>query len=69
MAAKKKKGFAKPGKTVTKKVTRGPNKGDTVKFKANSASAAVPGKLVPRTVVKDRGKKNTSTVPRKKKKK
>ena len=56
---------AKPGSTVTKKVSRGPNKGDTVRFKANSASARIPGKLVPRRVVKDVGKKNTSTVPKK----
>ena len=68
MPGKKKVGSAKPKKTVTRRVTRGPNKGDTVRFKANSSSAAEPGKLKPRLVVKDRGKKNTSTVPRKKKK-
>lgn len=60
MAKKKKK--AKPGSTVTKKVTRGPNKGDTVRFKANSASAALPGKLNPKRVVKDVGSNNSSTV-------
>ena len=54
-------GHAKPGSTSTRKVSRGPNKGDTVKFKANSASAAQPGKQKPRAVVKDVGPKNTTT--------
>jgi len=58
--AKKKPGKAKPGATVTRKVTKGPNKGDKVQFKANSASAAQPGKLVPRRVIKDTGAKNTA---------
>jgi len=67
---KKLKGKAKPGKTVTRKVTKGPGKGDTVVFKANSASSKHPGKLVPRRVVKDVGKKGTqSTLPKGKKKK
>lgn len=70
MAAKKKGPIrVKPGKTVTKKVTKGPNKGDTVQFKANSASAEIPGKLVPRRVIKDVGKKNVSGVTKGKKKK
>ena len=58
--AKKKASKAKPGSTVTRKVKSGPNKGDTVQFKANSSSAALPGKLVARRVVKDAGKKNTA---------
>ena len=53
------KGRAKPGSTVTRKVTRGPGKGDTVQFKANKAGTKHPGKLVPRRVVKDVGKKGT----------
>ena len=57
MAAKRKArrgvGHATPGSTVTRKVTRGPGKGDTVKFTANSSSAQEPGKLKPRRVVKD----------------
>jgi hypothetical protein len=65
--ANKKFGKAKPKKTVTRKVRQGPNKGDTVRFKANSASAKEPGKLKPRLVIRDVGKKNTSKIPRKKK--
>ena len=67
--AKKKKSQAKPGATSTRKITRGPNKGDTVQFKANSASAALPGKLVPRRVIKDVGKKNRTSLLKGKKKK
>ena len=44
---------ARPGSMVTRKVTRGPGKGDTVKFTANRAGTKHPGKLVPRKVVKD----------------
>jgi len=66
---KRKIGVAKPKSMVTRKVTQGPNKGDTVKFTANSANAAQPGKLKPRLVVKDVGAKNTSTIPKKKDKK
>ncbi len=67
--AKSKKGHAKPGSTTTRKVTRGPNKGDTVKFVANKAGTAHPGKQVPRRVVKDVGKKNTArSLPKGKKK-
>lgn len=56
---------AKPGSTVTRKVKRGPGKGDTVRFKANSASAKEPGKLKPRRVLKDVGRKRTQkTIPR-----
>lgn len=44
----------KPGSTFTKKITRGPNKGDTVKFKV-----AKGGKPFPTRVLKDRGKKST----------
>lgn len=59
------KGTGKPGATVTRKVSKGPNKGDTVEFHANSASAEIPGKLVPRRVLKDVGTKNTaSTLPK-----
>ena len=57
--AKKKPGKARPGSTVTRKVRSGPGKGDTVQFKANSASARQPGKLVPRRVIKDVGTKHT----------
>ena len=67
--AKKKKSRAKPGATVTRKVTRGPNKGDKIQFKANSSSAALPGKLVPRRVIKDVGKKNVTGLLKGKKKK
>ena len=52
-------GFAKPGSTVTRKVSRGPGAGDTVQFKANSASANEPGKLKPRRVIKDVKPKKT----------
>ena len=65
--ANKVKGKAKPGKSVTRKVSKGPNKGDTVQFRANSASAEEPGKLKPRRVIKNVGKKNTSTIPKGKK--
>lgn len=68
MAAKKKGPIrVKPGASVTKKVKKGPNKGDTVQFRANSSSANIPGKLTPRRVIKDVGKKNTSTVTKGKK--
>ena len=53
------KGRAKPGSTVTRKVSRGPGKGDTVTFKANSAGSKHPGKLVPRKVVRDVKPKGT----------
>lgn len=67
-AGRKVKGTVKPGKTVTRKVSKGPGKGDTVVFKANSASSKHPGKLVPRRVVKDVGKKGTqSSLPKGKK--
>ena len=70
MAKKKKASQAKPGSTVTRKVKSGENKGDTVQFKANSSSAALPGKLVARRVIKNVGKKNTaSSLPKGKKKK
>ena len=65
--AGKKISKAKPGVTVTRKSTKGKNKGDTVRFKANSASARLPGKLNPKRIVKDRGSKNVSTVPTSKK--
>lgn len=67
--ARKVKGKAKPKASVTRKVSRGPNKGDTVQFRANSASAARPGKLVARRVIKDVGKKNTTGLLKGKKKK
>jgi len=68
--AKRKKSQAKPGATVTRKLTSGPNKGDTVQFKANSPSANLPGKLNPRRVVKDAGPKRVgSSIPIGKKKK
>ena len=62
-------GRGKPGKSVTRRVTKGPNKGDTVLFTANSPSAERPGKLVPRKLVKDRGPKNRTGLPRKRKRK
>lgn len=66
--AKKSKGrkLQKPGKTFTKKVTRGPNKGDTVSFKI-----ARGGKPFPTRVVKDVGKPSTlnKSIPRGRKKK
>lgn len=68
--ASKAKGKARPGSTVTRKVSRGPNKGDTVQFKANTAGAQKPGKLVPRRVTKDAGPKRVgSSIPIGKKKK
>ena len=67
--AKKKPGKARHGSTVTRKVRSGPGKGDTVQFKANSASAKEPGKLKPRRVIKDVGAKHTQkTLPHGKKK-
>ena len=67
---KKTSGKAKPGSMTTRKVSRGPNKGDIVKFKANSSGSQNPGKLVPRRVVKDVGPKRTrSSIPVGKKKK
>lgn len=66
--AKKPSGRSKPGKSVTRKVSRGPNKGDTVQFRANKARTAHPGKLVPRRVVKDAGKTNRTILPKGKKK-
>jgi hypothetical protein len=63
------KGRAKAGSTVTRKVSRGPNKGDTVKFVANKKGTKNPGKLVPRRVVKDVGKRSTAkSLPKGKKK-
>ena len=69
MAGKKKISKAKPGSKVTRKVTKGPNKGDTVQFVANKAGTQNPGKLVPKRVIKNVGKKNTSTLAKGKKKK
>ena len=63
--AKRHIGKARPGATVTRKVTKGPNKGDTVRFKANKSGTQEPGKLKPRLVVKDVGPKNRSGVPKK----
>lgn len=68
--AKKKIGKARPGSRVTRKVTRGTNKGDTVRFKANRSGTRHPGKLVPRRVIKDVGPRNTaSSLPKGRKKK
>lgn len=63
--AKKPAKSKKPGSRFTKKVTRGPNKGDTVSFKV-----AKGGKPFPTRVVKDRGKPSTlnKKIPRGKKK-
>lgn len=66
--ARKGVGQAKPGATVTRKVTSGPGKGDTVQFKANSSKARLPGKLNPRRVIKDVKPKGTqSSLPKGKK--
>ena len=54
----------KPGTTFTKKVTKGPNKGDTVSFKV-----APGGKPYPTAVQKDVGKKNTSNIAKQQRKK
>ena len=63
------KGKAKPGSMITRKVSRGPGKGDTVKFKANNPGTKNPGKLVPRRVVKDVSPKRVvSSIPVGKKK-
>lgn len=67
--ANKKLGKAKPGSTVTRKVTKGKNKGDTVQFVANKEGTMNPGKLVPKRVIKNVGKKNTTTLSKGKKKK
>lgn len=70
MAKDRTKGKAKPGTSITRKVSRGPGKGDTVKFTANKPGTQNPGKLVPRRVVKDIGAKRTgSSIPIGKKKK
>lgn len=63
--AKKPTKSKKPGSTFTKKVTRGPNKGDTVAFKT-----ARGGKPFPTRVVKNVGKPSTlnKSIPRGKKK-
>ncbi len=68
----KRKGIsrARPGSKVTRKVTRGPGKGDTVQFVANSSSAKRPGKLNPRRVIKDVKPKGTQrSLPKRKKRK
>jgi hypothetical protein len=54
--AKRKKGRAKlaKGKSMTKKITRGPNKGDTVQFKGSPS-----GKPFPSRVIKDVGGNST----------
>ena len=68
--AKQVSGTAKPGTTVTRKVSKGPGEGDLVQFKANAAGTQNPGKLVPRRVIKDVGTKGTQTsLPKGKKKK
>lgn len=58
---KKPSGHAKPGSMTTRKVSRGPNKGDIVKFKANKAGTKNPGKLVARRVIKDVGSKRVGS--------
>ena len=52
MARKKRK--RKVGSTFTRKVSRGPNKGDTVRFRV-----APSGKAYPTRVLKDRGNNST----------
>ena len=54
----------KPGASSTRKVKHGPNKGDIVQFTNNSASAELPGKPVARRLVKDKGARNRSKLPR-----
>ncbi len=53
MAAKR-KSSGKPGRTTTRKITKGPNKGDTVTFKF-----AAGGKPYPIAVTRDVGSKST----------
>jgi len=60
----KKKMKKKPGSTFTKKLTQGPNKGDTVTFRV-----ARGGKPYPVRVVKDIGSKNKSRVAKRQRKK
>lgn len=66
-AVKRKKGrigMAKPGSTVTRKVTRGPGKGDTVTFKA-TVGGKNPGELYPIRIVRDVPPLGTQkTIPR-----
>lgn len=63
-------GKAKPGTNVTRRITRGPGKGDLAQLHANSAGSKNPGKLVPRRIIKDVPPKNTQTsLPTGKKKK
>ena len=47
--------------TTTKTLTRGPNKGDRVKFATARHGA---GKKYPLKIVKDTGKRNTSKIAR-----
>ena len=54
MPPKRRANPSKPGTTFTKKVSRGPNKGDTVAFKV-----APGGKPYPTRVVQDVGKPST----------
>lgn len=53
-ANKKKDSTGTPGETVTRTITKGPNKGDKVVFKF-----ATGGKPFPIRVIKDVGKKST----------
>lgn len=52
------------GKSRTKKITAGPNKGDTVTFKGSPS-----GKPYPSRVVRDVGSRSTLSVAKKKAKK
>ena len=48
------RGLHKPGTTFTKRITRGPNKGDTVRFRVGPS-----GKPYPIRVLADVGKPST----------
>jgi hypothetical protein len=54
MAVKRRKSSGKPGSKVTRRVTRGKNKGDTVSFGFGPS-----GKPFPKRVVKDVGPRST----------
>lgn len=64
MAVRKPANKRKSGSTSTRKVTKGPNKGDTVRFKV-----APGGKEYPTRVTRDTGSKNQSKIGKSSRKK
>lgn len=54
-----KKSSRSKGVTQTRKITRGPNKGDTVRVKAKSAADMRKGNWYPVAVLKDKGGNST----------